>query len=63
MRQYPKRVENYTMPFLVMAGVTLFMAFFTIAATAGFLWVVMSAALIDIGLRGAERVRSRKDRR
>ena len=64
MRTYPKRVENYTVPFLVMAGVILFMAFFTIAAVAGFLWVVMSAALIELLLRGAEALSSaRKARR
>ncbi len=51
MRQYPKRVENYTNAFLVTSGVILFMAFFTLAATKGFAWVLLSAALIDIGIR------------
>lgn len=59
MRRYPRRVENYTKPFLVTSGVILFMAFWTLAALAGFVWVIMSAALIELALRIMEsRVRS-----
>ena len=53
MRHYPSRVENYTNAFLVTSGVILFMAFFTLAATKGFVWVFLFAALIDGGLRFA----------
>ncbi len=55
MRHQPERVQNYTTAFLVMSGVILFMAFLTLAATKGFMWVVLSAALIDglIRLRSA----------
>ena len=57
-RPYPRRVENYTTAFLTTAGLILFMAFFTIAATLGFVWVVLSAALIDALIRlGAARAR------
>lgn len=41
------RVENFTGAFLVSLGVLLFMAFLTIAALFGWLWVVISAAGID----------------
>lgn len=59
MRHYPNRVENYTTAFLVTAGLILFMAFFTLAATKGFLWVVLSAALID-GLIRLKAARARQ---
>lgn len=54
MRRYPGRVENFTTPFLVMTGVTLFMAFFTLAATAGVIWVMLAAAFIDCLIRAGE---------
>ena len=56
--RYPQRVENYTNAFLTTAGLILFMAFFTIAATVGFVWVMLSAALID-GLIRLSAVRAR----
>ncbi|MEL6957639.1 MAG: hypothetical protein AAGL89_01655 [Pseudomonadota bacterium] len=60
MRKYPGRVENYTNAFLVTLGVLLFMVFFTMAATVGFIWVVLSAALLDSIFRMAEaRLRGR----
>ena len=60
MRRYPRRVENYTTAFLVTACLILFMAFFTIAATLGFVWVFLSAALLDGLIRlGAARSRAR----
>jgi len=60
MRRFPDRVEDYTSAFLVTAGMILFMAFFTIAATLGIVWVMLSAALLDglIRLRQA-RIRTR----
>ena len=60
MRRYPDRVEDYTNAFLATAGMILFMAFFTIAATVGIVWVMLSAALLDglIRLRAA-RIRAR----
>lgn len=54
MRQHPQAVENYTNAFLIMSGGILFMAFFTLAATKGILWVVLSAALIDSVIRAGE---------
>lgn len=61
MRRYPNRVENYTTAFLVTAGLILFMAFFALAATKGFIWVALSAALIDGAIRLSEaRVRARE---
>jgi hypothetical protein len=57
MYHYPRRVENYTTPFLWMVGVLLFMVFWTIASAAGFAWVLISATGIELGLRalGARR--------
>ena len=56
MRRYPQRVENYTNAFLITSGGILFMAFFTIAAVLGIVWVMLSAALLDglIRLRAAQ---------
>lgn len=54
MRNYPRQVENYTNAFLIMSAVILFMAFFTLAATKGFIWVMLSAALIDSAIRAGE---------
>lgn len=50
-RPPPRPVENYTGPFLATLGLILFMAFFTIAAVAGFIWVVLTGALIERGIR------------
>jgi hypothetical protein len=47
MSHTPRRVEDYTMPFLVMSGVILFFAFWTIAAIGGFPAVLVSALGID----------------
>lgn len=61
MRQYPRRVENYTNAFLMTAGLILFMAFFTMAATVGIVWVMLSAVLIDTAIRlGGARIRARE---
>ena len=46
-RRHPGRVEDYTSAFLVTLWFLLFMTFWTIAAVAGFFWVVLSAILID----------------
>lgn len=54
MRRYPGTVQNYTTPFLVMACGILFMAFFTLAATKGIMWVLFAAALIDSVIRAGE---------
>ncbi|NBD30610.1 MAG: hypothetical protein GVY31_11305 [Alphaproteobacteria bacterium] len=51
MYHYPRRVENYTVPFLWMVGVILFMSFWTIASLLGFFWVMLTAAACDLGLR------------
>ncbi len=47
MRRQVGRVENYTNAFLAVSGLILFMAFFTLAATKGFVWVVLTAAGLD----------------
>jgi len=61
MRQYPQAVENYTTAFLVTAGLILFMAFFTLAAVKGIVWVMLSAAGIDAIIRAGEaRLRASK---
>lgn len=63
MRRYPSRVEDYTLPFLVTAGLILFVGFFTLAAIKGFTWVVLCAALIDFCIRlGDARSRAREAR-
>jgi hypothetical protein len=54
MRHYPQKVEDYTNAFLVMSGGILFMAFLTLAATFGVIWVMLSAALIDSVIRAGE---------
>lgn len=46
-RQPPGRVPDYTQAFLVTCGVILFMAFWTIAALFGWLWVALTATGID----------------
>lgn len=56
------RVENYTNAFLITSGGILFMAFFTMAATVGVVWVMLSAALIDGLIKfGAARSEARQD--
>lgn len=47
----PKRVENYTTPFLVMSGLILFMMFWVFAAIWGFMLVVFSALGINFAIR------------
>ena len=54
-----RRVENYTDAFLTTLGVTLFMAFWVIAATIGFLWVFVSAYGIDWLVQRLRAVRAR----
>lgn len=51
MRKYPERVENYTTAFLVTSALILFMAFLTLAATKGLVWVLLTAAMMETGLR------------
>ena len=45
--QHPQPVENYTDAFFAAFGVLLFMVFWAIAAMAGFLWVFLTALVID----------------
>lgn len=54
MRRYPTTVENYTNPFLVVSALILFMGFFTLAATKGFIWVLLTAACLDAVIRAGE---------
>lgn len=51
------RVQDYTDAFLASLGVLLFMALCAIAALAGYLWVAITAYLIDrsISWLGAKR--------
>lgn len=56
MRQTYDTVQNYTNAFLITTGGILFMAFFTLAATKGVVWVMLSAAMIDAVIKlGAAR--------
>lgn len=62
MRQTHDSVQNYTNAFLITSGGILFMAFFTLAATKGIVWVMLSAALIDAGIKlGAARFDARAE--
>jgi hypothetical protein len=45
--QHPQPVENHTDAFFAAFGVLLFMVFWAIAAMAGFLWVFLTALVID----------------
>lgn len=60
-RHHPGRVEDYTGAFLVTLGVILFMAFWTIAAIAGFVWVGLSAILIDRLIRIGAKAKARSE--
>lgn len=51
MRPPPQPAPDYTNAFLVTSALILFMAFLTLAATKGFVWVLLSATLIELGLR------------
>lgn len=51
MRKYPKRVENYTTAFLVTSALILFMAFLTLAAIKGLVWVLLTAAMMETAMR------------
>lgn len=53
-RFVPKRVENFTAPFLIMSGVILFMMFWVFAALWGFMLVVFSALGINFAIRYLE---------
>ena len=48
---------NYTQAFLVTLGFLLFMTFWTIAAFAGFIWVLLSAVAIDRAILLGRRLR------
>lgn len=55
---YPKPVENYTDAFLATAGGILVVAFWVIAALAGYLWVALTAWSINRGITWLARARS-----
>lgn len=59
-REPPGRAPDFTTAFLVTLGGILFMAFFTLAALAGFVAVLICAAGLDLALRLAARRRSRR---
>ena len=48
---------DFTRAFLVTLGLILFMAFWTIAAVAGFLWVLLWALVIDRAILIGARIR------
>ena len=50
-REPPREVENYTNAFLVSFGVLLFMAFWTLATLAGFIWVLITGAVLNQAIR------------
>ncbi len=49
--KHPGRVEDYTDAFLGTVAVILFMGFWIIAATFGFIWVIITTAIIDLGIK------------
>ena len=51
MTDRPAAAPNYTNAFLVTSGGILFMAFFTLAALAGFVWVMLTAVGIERVIR------------
>lgn len=61
MSSTPRRVEDFTTPFLVTTGVTLFFALWTLAAIGGFPAVLIAALTVDrlISLIGARRAQRR----
>jgi hypothetical protein len=52
-----RRVEHYTDAFLATLWLILFMMFWTIAAVAGVIWVLVSAYGIDLAIRWIGRAR------
>ena len=50
-RRYPEPAPNYTDAFLATFGLILFMAFWVIAALAGYLWVALIATGLDRSFR------------
>lgn len=57
MRPPPQPVEDYTDAFLTTLGALFFMMFWIIAAAAGWLWVAITATVIDRGIRLIPRLR------
>ena len=51
MRHHPEPAPNYTDAFLATLGVIFFMAFWVIAAVAGFLWVALVATTLERGFQ------------
>ncbi len=49
--QHPGRVEDYTDAFLGTVAVILFMGFWVMSAVFGFIWVILTTALIDIVIK------------
>ena len=50
-RQPIDHVEDYTDAFLTTLGVFLFMVFWMIAAAMGYLWVAISAYILDLSFK------------
>ena len=50
-RKHPEPAPNYTDAFLATLGLILFMAFWVIAALAGYLWVAIVATGLDRSFR------------
>lgn len=50
-REPPREVENYTGAFLVSFGFLLFMAFWTLATLAGFVWVLITGVILNQAIR------------
>ena len=54
-RRVPQPAPDYTTAFLAMAGLILFMALFTLAALAGWGWVLLVSLAAETGLRRVRR--------
>ena len=61
MDERPTRAPDYTAAFLVTTGVTLFMAFFTLAAVGGTLAVAIGVVIVDVVIRFIDRLRTPGD--
>lgn len=63
MREYPKEVEDFTNPFLVMAGLLLFVAFIAMTMTMGLVSVILTGALGEAAYQyRMDRLRTEKSR-
>lgn len=56
---HPKSVENYTNAFLGVTALILFMALWVVGTLGGFLWIALTTATIDLGIKRLANRRAR----